>query len=208
MGEERGDGNGIGRPIVLGAQELCTACLGYNHRRHFCRHLALAVPVLAVQSSVSLQEPRGAEVPRWCHSHGAMLCSRVGKYISLVDPSISVEIEILRDGYEAFAMYCFGRYLVACLGGEDRTIEFLKKEGGSGSDAPLLGHASEQRYVNHPFPMNYMLKPWPLGEFFYLIIKFGLVQYVCGSLSPTPFDFAACDGNSNHSYQKRDSPES
>lgn len=22
----------------------------------------------------------------------------------------------MRDGYEAFAMYCFGRYLVACLG--------------------------------------------------------------------------------------------
>lgn len=117
----------------------------------------------------------------------------------------------MRDGYEAFAMYCFGRYLVACLGtplsvitshsnvllsiscpylalvlmpgGEDRTIEFLKREGGSGSTAPLLGQASEQRYVNHPFPMNYLLKPWPLGEWFYLIIKFGLVQYVCASLS-------------------------
>jgi hypothetical protein len=38
------------------------------------------------------------------------------QYISLVNPSISVGIEILRDGYEAFAMYCFGRYLVACLG--------------------------------------------------------------------------------------------
>nr|CAB3471505.1 unnamed protein product [Digitaria exilis] len=105
-------------------------------------------------------------------------CYAVESYISLVNPSISVDIEILRDGYEAFAMYCFGRYLVACLGGEDRTIEFLKKEGGSGSDAPLLGQASEQRYVHHPFPMNYMLKPWPLGEWFYLVIKFGLVQYM------------------------------
>lgn len=76
--------------------------------------------------------------------------------------------------------------LLIMLGGEDRTIEFLKKEGGSGSDAPLLGQASEQRYVHHPFPMNYLLKPWPLGEWFYLVIKFGLVQYVCGSLSSTP----------------------
>lgn len=73
--------------------------------------------------------------------------------------------------------------LILMPGGEDRTIEFLKKEGGSGSDAPLLGQASEQRYVNHPFPMNYMLKSWPLGEWFYLVIKFGLVQYVCVSLS-------------------------
>jgi hypothetical protein len=70
-------------------------------------------------------------------------------------------------------------------GGEDRTIEFLNKEGHSGSDAPLLGQASEQRCANHPFPMNYLLNPWPLGEWFYLIIKFGLVQYVCVSLSPT-----------------------
>ncbi|GJY98563.1 organic solute transporter OST-alpha [Tanacetum coccineum] len=37
-------------------------------------------------------------------------------FISLLNPSISVDIEILRDCYEAFAMYCFGRYLVACLG--------------------------------------------------------------------------------------------
>jgi hypothetical protein len=64
------------------------------------------------------------------------------------------------------------------LGGEDRTIEFLKREGSSGSDVPLLDHETGQRYVNHPFPMNYMLKPWPLGEWFYLVIKFGLVQYV------------------------------
>ncbi|RWW55702.1 hypothetical protein BHE74_00037669, partial [Ensete ventricosum] len=38
------------------------------------------------------------------------------EYVSLVSPSISVDCEILRDCYEAFAMYCFGRYLVACLG--------------------------------------------------------------------------------------------
>jgi hypothetical protein len=76
-------------------------------------------------------------------------------------------------------------------GGEDRTIEFLKKEGGSGSDAPLLGRASEERYVNHPFPMNYMLNPWPIGEWFYIVVKSGLVQYVCPSTDPVPFDFAA-----------------
>ena len=38
------------------------------------------------------------------------------QFVSLLDPSISVDIEILRDCYESFAMYCFGRYLVACLG--------------------------------------------------------------------------------------------
>ncbi|CAM0908614.1 unnamed protein product [Alopecurus aequalis] len=134
----------------------------------------------------------------------------IESYISLVKPSIGVDIEILRDGYEAFAMYCFGRYLVACLGGEDRTIEFLKKEGGSGSDAPLLGYASEDRFVHHPFPMNYMFNPWPIGEWFYFIVKFGLVQYmiiktICAILAVILQSFGVyCEGefkwNCGYSY--------
>lgn len=44
--------------------------------------------------------------------------------VSLMNPSISVDCEILRDCYEAFAMYCFGRYLVACLGSSLSTCVF------------------------------------------------------------------------------------
>ncbi|OAY67456.1 protein LAZ1 isoform X1 [Ananas comosus] len=105
-------------------------------------------------------------------------CYALESYVSLVNPSISVDIEILRDCYEAFAMYCFGRYLVACLGGEERTVEFLEREGGSSFDTRLLEHASEKGVIKHPFPMNYILKPWRLGEWFYLVIKFGIVQYM------------------------------
>ncbi|RVX12398.1 Protein LAZ1 [Vitis vinifera] len=43
-------------------------------------------------------------------------CYAIESFVSLVNPSISVDCAILRDCYEAFAMYCFGRYLVACLG--------------------------------------------------------------------------------------------
>jgi hypothetical protein len=38
------------------------------------------------------------------------------QYISLIDPNTNVYCGIMRDGYEAFAMYCFGRYITACLG--------------------------------------------------------------------------------------------
>jgi hypothetical protein len=38
------------------------------------------------------------------------------QYVSLINPNTSVYCGILRDGYEAFAMYCFGRYITACLG--------------------------------------------------------------------------------------------
>ncbi|KAK9944370.1 hypothetical protein M0R45_009942 [Rubus argutus] len=43
-------------------------------------------------------------------------CYAVESLVSLVNPSISVDCAILRDCYESFAMYCFGRYLIACLG--------------------------------------------------------------------------------------------
>ncbi|KAL6011915.1 hypothetical protein ACLOJK_002381 [Asimina triloba] len=51
-------------------------------------------------------------------------CYAAESFVSLVNPSISVDCEILRDCYEAFAMYCFGRYLVACLdqNGKGKTL--------------------------------------------------------------------------------------
>nr|XP_016468633.1 PREDICTED: protein LAZ1-like isoform X1 [Nicotiana tabacum] len=105
-------------------------------------------------------------------------CYAVESFVSLVNPAISVDIGILRDCYESFAMYCFGRYLVACLGGEKRTIEFMKREGRAGSKMPLLEHGSEKGIVKHHFPMNYIFKPWKLGQWVYQVIKFGIFQYV------------------------------
>ncbi|CAI9090402.1 OLC1v1025165C1 [Oldenlandia corymbosa var. corymbosa] len=107
-------------------------------------------------------------------------CYAVESFISLLNPSISVDVEILRDGYESFAMYCFGRYLVACLGGEQRTIEFMEREGRAGSKVPLLehDHGHERGIVKHHFPFNYFLKPWKLNQWVYQVIKFGIVQYM------------------------------
>ncbi|XP_042405903.1 protein LAZ1-like isoform X1 [Zingiber officinale] len=105
-------------------------------------------------------------------------CYSVESYVSLVNPSLSVDCGILRDCYEAFAMYCFGRYFVACLGGEERTVEFMEREGASSANTPLLGHVSEKGVIHHHFPMNYFLKPWRVGNWFYQVIKFGIFQYM------------------------------
>ncbi|KAK4374070.1 hypothetical protein RND71_004747 [Anisodus tanguticus] len=109
-----------------------------------------------------------------------LVCNSVygAEFVSLVNPAITVEIGILRDCYESFAMYCFGWYLVACLGGEKRTIAFMKREGCAGSKMPLLEHGSEKGIVKHHFPMNYIFKPWKLGLWVYQVIKFGIVQYM------------------------------
>ncbi|XP_052484654.1 protein LAZ1 isoform X2 [Gossypium raimondii] len=102
----------------------------------------------------------------------------VESFVSLVDQSISVDFSILRDCYESFAMYCFERYLVACLGGEDRTIEFMKRLGRASSKTPLLELDYEKGTIKHPFPMNYILRPWKLGQWFYQVVKFAIVQYM------------------------------
>ncbi|XP_018624541.1 protein LAZ1 isoform X2 [Nicotiana tabacum] len=105
-------------------------------------------------------------------------CYAVESFVSLVHPAVSVHIGILRDCYESFAMYCFGRYLVACLGGEERAILFMEREGRAAPKMPLLDHGSEKGVVKHLFPMNYFLKPWKLGQWVYQVIKFGIVQYM------------------------------
>ncbi|KAL6911810.1 hypothetical protein ACP4OV_000615 [Aristida adscensionis] len=190
-------------------------------------------------------------------------CYAVESYVSLVNPDSSVYCGILRDGYEAFAMYCFGRYITACLevfglagrmesaprglalgkrdfvsfllllslarwlqlvcegaiflaqdveahgkqtnslagqawGGEDRTIAFLKREGGEHSGEPLLHHASEKGIIHHHFPVNYILKPWRLGVRFYQIIKFVIIKTLTASLSLILQPFGLyCDGEFN-----------
>ncbi|CDY63486.1 BnaAnng18920D [Brassica napus] len=76
-------------------------------------------------------------------------------------------------------MYCFGRYLVACLGGEGRTIEFMQRQGRKSFKTPLLlDHNDDKGTIKHPFPMNLFLKPWRLSHWFYQVVKFGIVQYM------------------------------
>lgn len=38
------------------------------------------------------------------------------QFLSLLDSDAAFNCEIIRDCYEAFALYCFERYLIACLG--------------------------------------------------------------------------------------------
>ncbi|GAU47845.1 hypothetical protein TSUD_404220 [Trifolium subterraneum] len=99
-------------------------------------------------------------------------------FLSLLDSSAAFNCEIIRDCYEAFALYCFERYLIACLGGEDKTIQFMQSTSVTDSSTPLLKEAYAYGVVEHPFPLNWCLRDWYLGPDFYQSVKIGIVQYM------------------------------
>uniref|UniRef100_A0A7I4A3R7 Uncharacterized protein n=3 Tax=Physcomitrium patens TaxID=3218 RepID=A0A7I4A3R7_PHYPA len=102
----------------------------------------------------------------------------VASFVSLSWPDISIECNILGSCYEAFAMYSFSRYLIACLGEGEAAILKLEKLESIGPHQPLLGHPSDHHLAYHPVPFNWFLEPWQLGRQFFDAVKFGIVQYM------------------------------
>ncbi|KAL4180693.1 hypothetical protein AMTRI_Chr12g233930 [Amborella trichopoda] len=98
--------------------------------------------------------------------------------LSLWNPSISIECDILRNCYEAFALYCFGSYLVACLGGEERVIELLEVESRKQLTKPLLEDEGKNIAAKVPRFHDFFIGPSKLGKRLYSIVKFGIVQYM------------------------------
>ncbi|XP_060961599.1 protein LAZ1 homolog 2 isoform X2 [Cannabis sativa] len=99
--------------------------------------------------------------------------------ISLWNPKFSLACDILRNCYEAFALYSFGSYLIACLGGERSVIEELENESRKLLNKPLIEEASENHINerNRSF-WNFFTRPCVLGKELLTIEKFGLVQYM------------------------------
>ncbi|XP_022937732.1 protein LAZ1 homolog 2 [Cucurbita moschata] len=97
--------------------------------------------------------------------------------ISLWNPRFSLVCDILRNCYEAFALYSFGSYLIACLGGERRVVELLEIESTKQLEEPLI-EGEEKRSRSQRKLWNFFLKPRVLGEHLLTIEKFGLVQYM------------------------------
>lgn len=79
-------------------------------------------------------------------------------FLSLLDSSAAFNCEVIRDCYEAFALYCFERYLIACLGGEDMTIQFMESMSVMDYNSPLLKEVYAYGVVEHPFPLNCLLR--------------------------------------------------
>ncbi|XP_042065146.1 protein LAZ1 homolog 1-like isoform X2 [Salvia splendens] len=102
----------------------------------------------------------------------------VESFLSLLNEDAAFNCEVIRDCYEAFALYCFERYLIACLGGEESTIEFMENQNWITSSLPIIDETYAYGVVEHPFPLNCCLRDWKLGSEFYQGVKIGIVQYM------------------------------
>ncbi|KAK4747649.1 hypothetical protein SAY87_014235 [Trapa incisa] len=102
----------------------------------------------------------------------------VESLLSLVDSSAAFNCEVIRDCYEAFALYCFERYLIACLGGEESTIKYMESQSVINASTPLLEEAYSYGVVEHPVPLKWFMREWYLGPDFYHAVKIGIVQYM------------------------------
>ncbi|KAE9445387.1 hypothetical protein C3L33_22715, partial [Rhododendron williamsianum] len=83
--------------------------------------------------------------------------------------------------------------LLTCLmiadysaGGEANTIEYMESQSLMTSSIPLLEESYAYGVVEHPFPLNCLLRDWHLGSDFYQAVKIGIVQYVCDPLFLRP----------------------
>ncbi|XP_047330318.1 protein LAZ1 homolog 2 [Impatiens glandulifera] len=97
--------------------------------------------------------------------------------VSLWNPRLSLVCDILRNCYEAFALYSFGSYLIACLGGERRVVELLEDESRKMLNERLLKEEGEVPKNPKAF-CNFFRRPCLLGKDLLNIEKFGLVQYM------------------------------
>ncbi|TVU47091.1 hypothetical protein EJB05_06671 [Eragrostis curvula] len=102
----------------------------------------------------------------------------VQSFFSLLNSNVAFICELMRDCYEAFAMYCFERYLIACLGGEESTIRFMEGQLDTNESSPLLDVDYDYGIVKHPFPLSCFMRNWYLGPDFYYAVKIGIVQYM------------------------------
>ncbi|KAJ8476321.1 hypothetical protein OPV22_020048 [Ensete ventricosum] len=97
--------------------------------------------------------------------------------ISLWNSKFSMVCDILRNCYEAFALYSFWCYLVACLGGEERVVELLENAAREEISEHLLKEEDDEAQHRHSLN-DFVFHPTVLGKDLYTIIKFGIVQYM------------------------------
>eukprot|EP00850_Spirogloea_muscicola_P006488 SM000030S11497 [mRNA] locus=s30:894513:898163:- [translate_table: standard] len=77
----------------------------------------------------------------------------VASWMSLCFKDLAIYIDTVRECYEAYVIYSFFEYLLAYIGGEHTLGQLLV-------DKPQ---------IQHIFPFDWILKPWPMGPTFVVV---------------------------------------
>jgi len=88
----------------------------------------------------------------------------VQSWLSLMFFQERIFIDTIRDLYEAFVIASFVYLIIELLGGETALAEILDQK--------------DDHYSFHPWPMNYFMDPWKMGEQYLFECKYGALQYV------------------------------
>jgi len=87
--------------------------------------------------------------------------------------------ETLRETYEAYVIYCFVRYLISGLAQESAKKREKKSEHESEDESCLRAmEAKDAHHGEHMAGFQYCLRPWIMGEEFFVKVKLGTMAYV------------------------------
>ncbi|KAE8735295.1 Protein LAZ1-like protein 2 [Hibiscus syriacus] len=141
--------------------------------------IVVMVPVYATES-VSLSSLFCVcVIGYWSSKSGSRFRHQLtGKIMSLGNTRFSLACDVLRSCYEAFAVYSFGSYLIACIGGERRVIQLLENESIKQLVKPLLEREEQQEEIHQKSFSNFFFRPSLIGKDLLTIENFGLVQYM------------------------------
>lgn len=99
--------------------DRCNLDIWFQEQK-FLIGLILMVPVYALESVLKNEtaSPHIDYVLLFLNISGPIVNYDLfsGQFLSLLNSDAAFNCEVIRDCYEAFALYCFERYLIACLG--------------------------------------------------------------------------------------------
>ena len=189
----------LGRWAVLlgyaGAIAAITCVLVYSAKTGWSKHytawatsgafVTLTVPLSVYDIYLHLRHYRVPRLQRWIVRVMFMVpIYSVEAFLSLRFIKQQLYWNVMREAYEAYAIFCFTHFLLAYLGHDEAAVVALLE-------------AKKPTAHAHTVPLKWCLKPWPQGKRWLQRVKIGVLQYVvvrlCFSIITFILELCHCD---------------